>query len=307
MIKEYFYLQFVLTNRKLKDFGFNIIAGYLLIIASFLLLSFYLFHKVSYAQYIYLLFPLYFFIRLSNRERNDFLKINFPEWQYQKIRIIENLLITLPFALFLCLKQGFLVAAILIVMSVLFSVIRIRKKITIVIPTPFSKHPFEFTVGFRNSFFLFPVAYYVATMAIVHNNFNLGVVSLGIVTGVVCCFYFFADNIYYIWIFSFSPSRFLNYKIKKALLYTSLLSAPVLLSLSVFDWQNCWILWLGFILGCLILVMFIFAKYAAFPNEVGIKEFVLIGGAIVCFPLILFIPVYFRNKAIEKLKPILSD
>ena len=306
MIKQYFYLQFVLTNRKLKDFGFNLIAGYLLIIASFLLLSFYLFHKVSYAQYVYLLFPLYFYIRLSNRERNDFLKINFPEWQYQKIRLTENLLITLPFALFLCWKHCFLVAAILLVNSILFSVIRIRKKISIVIPTPFSKNPFEFTVGFRNTFFLYPAAYYIATMAIVHNNFNLGVVALGIVIIIVCCFYFSADNAYYIWIFSLSPTRFLNYKIKKALLYTSFLSAPILLSLSIYYWQNCWILWLGFLLGCFVLVMFIFAKYAAFPNEIGMKELVLIGGAIVFFPLILIVPIYFRSKAIEKLKLILQ-
>jgi hypothetical protein len=144
-------------------------------------------------------------------------------------------------------------------------------------------------------------------MAILHDNFNLGVVALGIVIFIVCCFYFITDNIYYIWIFSLSPTRFLNYKIKKALLYTSLLSAPILLSLSIFYWQSCWILWLGFLFGCLILVMFIFVKYAAFPNEIGMKELVLIGGAIVFFPLILIVPIYFRSKAIEKLKPILHD
>ena len=41
------------------------------------------------------------------------------------------------------------------------------------IPTPFSKKPFEFSTGFRRSFFMFPIAYILTFIAIRVDNFNL--------------------------------------------------------------------------------------------------------------------------------------
>ncbi|MBK7030860.1 MAG: hypothetical protein IPH45_17355 [Bacteroidales bacterium] len=45
------------------------------------------------------------------------------------------------------------------------------------IPTPFSKHPFEFAVGFRKTFLAWLFAYFLTIMAISVGNFNLGVFS----------------------------------------------------------------------------------------------------------------------------------
>ena len=306
MIKPYFHLQYVMTNRKLKDMGFTPIVACLLIAGLFLAVSVTLFHRIGYAQYIYLVLPIPFLSRLSDRQRNDFLKTTFLERQYKTIRLTENLLITLPFALFLCWKQCFLASIPLVMISVLFSLVSGKKTFSFVLPTPFSKHPFEFSVGFRNTFYLFPVAYYLTAMAILHDNFNLGVVALGFIFIIIYTFYLRADNIYYVWIFNLSPTRFLLYKIKKAILYTFLLCVPILLSLSIFYFENSWILLLGFLLGCIFLTMVIYTKYATFPDDIGIGETILLLVSIV-FPPILFVMIfYFRNKAIEKLNTVLE-
>ena len=291
-----------MTNRKLKEMGFIPVVAYLLIVILFLAISFYLFERVDYAQYIYSVFPLFFLSRLSDRQRNDFLKITFRERQYKTIRLIENVLVTVPFALFLCWERCFLSIIPLIVISILFGLVNVKKAVSIVLPTPFSKHPFEFSIGFRNTFYLFPVPYYLTAMAIVHNNFNLGIVALVFLFFLICTFYFRSDNSYYVWIFNLSPTCFLRYKIKKAILYTFSLCLPILLSLSLFYWQNSWILLLGFLWGCIFLTMVIYAKYAAYPDDIGVSEtLILVFSAV--FPLMIF---HFRNKAIEQLKTVLK-
>jgi hypothetical protein len=294
-----------MTNRKLREMGFIPSVAYLLIVGLFLAGSFSLFNKTDYAQYIYFVFPLLFFSRLSNRQRNDFLKTSFLERQYKMIRLIENLLVAFPFALFLCWKQCFLAIIPLFIISIIYSMLKIRELTHWALPTPFSKHPFEFSVGFRNTFYLFPLAYYLTAMAILHDNFNLGVVALIVVFLIVCTFYFRADNIFYVWNFNLSPSRFLHYKIKKALFYTFLLCVPILLSLSVFYLANTWILWLAFLLGNVLLATVIFAKYATFPDDIGIGETLLLVFSAVFSPLLFIMIFHFRNKAIENLNSVL--
>jgi hypothetical protein len=295
-----------MTNRKLRAMGFTPIVAYLLIAGLFLAGSFSLFHKIDSAQYLYLIFPLPFFSHLSNRQRNDFLRVTFLECQYKIIRLMENMLVALPFVLFLCWEQCFLAIIPLLFISILYSLLKIKTFNHLVLPTPFSKHPFEFSVGFRNTFYLFPLAYYLTLMAILHDNFNLGVVALGFLMLIVCSFYFRADNIYYIWIFNLSPARFLRYKIKKAFFYTFLLSVPILLSMSVFYWENCWILWLGFLLGCVFLATVIFTKYATFPDDIGIGETIFLVISAVFFPLLFIMIFHFKNKAIEELNSVLT-
>ena len=295
-----------MMNRKLREMGFIPAAAYLLVTGLFLALSYSLFEKIDYAQYIYLVFPVFFFARLSNRQRNDFLKTTFFERQYKMIRLAENLLIALPFALFLCWKHCFLAIIPLLVLSILYSILKIKSFIHLTLPTPFSKHPFEFCVGFRNTFYIFPIAYYVTVMAILHDNLNLGVVALGLVIIVVCGFYLRADNVFYIWTFSLSPSRFLRYKIKKALLFTFLLCVPILLILSIFHWEYCWVLGIVFLFGSLFLATVIFAKYAAFPNDIGIGETVILMTSALFFPLLFIMVFYFKHKAIEKLNSVLA-
>lgn len=301
-MKEYFILQFKITNRKLNDFGLHPIVGYLLILICFLLLSVYLFYKSELAQYAYILISLALTAKLSEIRRNDFLKLCFNYRQYKLIRIAENFSVTLPFLIFLLYKQSFFGSVILVVLSFLFGLSSFKTSLNYTVPTPFYKRPFEFTVGFRNAFLVFPIAYILTYIAISVDNFNLGIFSLLLIFLVVIGFYPKPENEYYVWVFSLTAKQFIVEKIKTALFYTTVLCLPIILPLCFFYYTNIESLLMFFVIGCVFLMTVIFAKYAAYPDEMNIPEVVIIAIS-VAFPLFIFVfAPYFYLKALKKLK-----
>jgi len=89
-MKEYFKLQYKMTNRKLMAFGAEPFLAYILLVLFFFAVSTYLFFKTQFASYLYILIAFSFFTKLSNKKRNDFLKLSFTKKGYLKIRMLEN-------------------------------------------------------------------------------------------------------------------------------------------------------------------------------------------------------------------------
>ena len=293
-----------MTKRKLSD-GSRPIVGYLL--ALFILLIFVGFSmlllssKLTYAPYIYAFISLSFTLKLSEIKRNDFLKIHFGDKQYRKVRILENLIIAMPFFVFLVYKQYFYLAIVLVAITILIALLSFKVTYNITIPTPFYKTPFEFTVGFRNTFFMFFIAYGLAIIAIKVDNFNLGIFALGIVFLTILGYYLKPENEYFVWSYSCTPAKFLFTKIKIALLFSFCLCLPLLILLSVFYFEH-----IGVLLGCTFLAFMyqttlILAKYSTYPEEMGIIQMIIF--AIGLFPpmLIVIIP-WFAHKSANKLK-----
>jgi hypothetical protein len=305
-MKAYFQLQYRMINRQLSDSGINPVIGYLLVLIIFLGLSLLLFHQTTFAEYIYVLFPLYISLNLPESKRNDFLKICFGDKRYKIIRIIENLTIAFPFIVFLLYKHCFTTSLILLFFSLLTGATTTKTSFSWVIPTPFAKNPFEFTVGFRNTFYLFMIAYCLTGIAIVVGNFNLGAFALILVLLVTWSYYVKPENKYYVWLFSLSPKSFLFYKIKIAFYYSFLLCLPVLLSLSIFYWEHTGILLLCFGLGYTFLVLLILAKYAAFPEEMNVKEVILVVLCLSFPPLLIAVIPYFLPQSVKSLHKILK-
>ena len=297
-----------MTKRKLSD-GSRPIVGYLL--ALFILLIFVGFSmlllssKLTYAPYIYAFISLSFTLKLSEIKRNDFLKIHFGDKQYRKVRVLENLIIAMPFFVFLVYKQYFYLAIVLVAITILIALLSFKVTYNITIPTPFYKTPFEFIVGFRNTFFMFFIAYGLAIIAIKVDNFNLGVFALGIVFLTILGYYLKPENEYFVWSYSCTPAKFLFTKIKIALLFSFCLSLPVLILLSVFYFEH-----IGVLLGCTFLAFMyqttlILAKYSTYPEEMGIIQMIIF--AIGLFPpmLIIIIPL-FAHQSVNKLKNLLK-
>jgi len=114
MIKRYFQLQYRMINRQLKSYGLHPFIAYVLLFAVFVGFSFLLFYpQIIYLPYLYLLVPFYFSFGLAETDRNDFLKICFNNKTYISIRIMENMLVALPFLVFLLYKRCFLIAFLL--------------------------------------------------------------------------------------------------------------------------------------------------------------------------------------------------
>jgi uncharacterized membrane protein YjdF len=99
-MKHYLQLQYKLLLRQFKDFGIEPVLGLFFILVFFIFFSFSIFVKLPYAQYFYALVPFSFITKLAAKNRNDFLKITYPKNEYFKIRVVENVLVVIPFIIF---------------------------------------------------------------------------------------------------------------------------------------------------------------------------------------------------------------
>lgn len=309
MMKEYFKLQYTMNKRKLSD-GSRPIVGYLialLILLAFVGLSIYLFHLVPiYAPYLYVFVSLFFAAQLSEIKRNDFLKFHFENSQYRKVRILENVIITVPFAIFLLYKQEFYLIISLVVAAVLLALLNFKTTYNMVIPTPFYKKPFEFTVGFRNTFFMFPIAYAIVVIAIIVDNFNLGIFALLLVFLSVLTYYHKPEKVYFVWSHSLTATQFLIEKIKTAFLFSFCLCSPIILLLGIFYFENLGTLLLFLFLGYLYLTTLILAKYSDFPNEANPGVSIIIVLCLLIPPFLIVTIPFFAIQSTKKLNVFLQ-
>ena len=289
------------------DFGLPILIGYAILPVVFVLLSNYLFEKTEFANYVYGLFALIFISKLSEPKRNDFLKSIFNTYNYKKLRIVENIIYCLPFTLFLIYKKQFVFSITLNLFVICTMLFNFSTNLNAVIPTPFGKKPFEFTVGFRKSFYVFPIAYFLTYISVSVGNFNLGIFSM-LLIGIICFSYYSKiENDYFVWNYNLSPKEFLIEKTKTCLLFFTFLILPIIITLG-FSFISQIDILIVFILLCYAyLITIIFAKYSSFPNDMSISQGILIGLSLVFPPiLILFIPLFY-SQSIKKLNAILND
>jgi hypothetical protein len=306
-MKEYLKLQHSMLNRKMKGIGLAPFLGYLLMFIGFYWFSIYLFSKTDFAEYFYGLISISALLKLSEKRRNDFLKTTFSISNYSILRIIENLIMVFPFLIFLLYKQSFLVAIILFFFSQLISILNFDSNFNFTIPTPFSKKPFEFPIGFRKTFYVFPFAYFLTYQSIIADNFNLGIASMLLITFVVLSYYSKAENEYFVWSFNLCSRSFLINKIMIGVLFFSFLCLPIIVSLIMFYPNEILTLFALILLSYIYIITIILAKYSVYPNEINLPEIILIGTSIVFPPLLLGIIPFFYTKSIKQLKLILNN
>jgi hypothetical protein len=141
-MNEYFLLQYKLANRKLIELGINPLVGYLLGIAGFILISEYLYLKTEFAKYAILLTALSLMAKTSEINRNAFLLMVFGNKKSRIIRIIENLILCLPFSILLIYHSEFLESILLIAVSLFLAGFSFKTNLSYTLPTPFYKRPF---------------------------------------------------------------------------------------------------------------------------------------------------------------------
>lgn len=304
-MKEYFRLQFKMLNRQLTEWGIEPIIGFAVGFLSFIGISSKLFEETQYAAYIYIALALSFVIKYNDTDRNDFLKLCFSKADYFRVRLIENLIVSIAFILFLLFKEMYLSAIALLISSCLFAIVDLKNKSSFTLPTPFYKHPFEFVVGFRTNFFIYFLAYFLTMMSIIYNNFNLGIFSLILALLACLTYYTNSEDAYYVWIFSVTPKEFIQYKLRNIIQYSTTLCLPIIIILSLFFYKQIAVI-LGFqCLGYLFIFTTMLAKYSVFPEKINIK-FGIIFALTLWFPLLLLLIIpYLYIQTTNKLKEIL--
>jgi hypothetical protein len=296
-----------MTNRKIKEAGLPPLLGYLFVLIAFVLLSAYVFQKTDFAKYLVILISLSSVFKLSENTRADFLLSTFGDKIKMQIRILENTILCLPFVLLLLYKSCFLEANMLFLCSLLLSLFTLQSAFHFTIPTPFSKNPFEFSTGFRKSFFLFPIAYALTFMAIKVDNFNLGLFSMLLIFLVAMSYYPTPEKDYFVWVHAGSPKSFLKKKMTVALSYVMLLASPILISLLIFYPMEFEKTLLFLLIGVLLLPTIILAKYTAYPSEINFPEVIKIALCLFFPPLFVVMIPYLYFKAGANLKYILND
>lgn len=295
-----------MTNRRFKDAGLEPLLAYFILTVGFVALSIYLFQKTEFAQYVYMLFALTLIGKFSETRRTEFLKVCFDDIKLKKIRVTENLVCSLPFLIFLLYKQFFLSALLLCVLTTILALVSYRTTINFSLWTPFSKRPFEFTSGFRNTFYLLFVAYILTVIAVSVNNFNLGVFAMLLVFASTLSYYTKPENEYFVWTYNVTAKEFLFSKIKTALLFSSLLALPITIALAVFFTQTIGILLLFFFVGWAFLISVIVSKYSAYPDEMNIIHGFLLALCIWFPPILVVLIPYLFIKSENRLSSLLK-
>ena len=295
-------------NRHLNDFGVPPLFAYPILLTLFVLSSNFIFYTLEdYAAYGYLLLFISVLIKLSEKKRNDFLKLNFTKKLYNKLRIIENLVISIPFVLYFIYQSEYIFLVYVFISILILSKLITKISSSVVIPTPFGKKPFEFPLGFRNSFYMFPILYWLTYKSIEVGNFNLGIFSLLLLFVTLTTYYSKMENEFYVWSFQYSAEEFLFKKIKIGVLYASILSIPISIFLAFFFSHYILIIVVFNLLCFLYYIQAIIAKYCDFPKKMNLPSSMIFVASLALPPFVLFTFGYFYKKSIQKLKSILHD
>jgi hypothetical protein len=304
-MKEYFKLQFRMLNRQLVELGIEPFLAYIISPILFYFATISLFKEVDFAEYIYFFTAVFLILKLSETNRNRFLKQCFSKLEYFQLRIVENSILALPFLAFLLYNEKILTSLLLLLFASLLPIFNFEIKSNFTIKTPFYKFPFEFTVGFRNTFYVFLGAYFLTYKAISSGNLNLGIFALLLCLAICLSFYLKPENKFFVWIFALTPKEFIAYKLRIILIYATLICLPITISLSVF-FQDKALIIIGIqCLGYFYLYTGMLAKYFSFPDEISIKQVIVFAFLVWLPPLLIIILPYLYLQSIKKLNKIL--
>jgi len=298
-MKEYFLLQNKILNRKFKDsIGFNPLISYFIFLVCFVIIGEYFYYKTEYAPYILTFFSIVISSTFSEEKRVEFLKSCFRNGKVKQIRILENLICSIPVVLFLLYKQEFSLVLILLALNTIIALININVNRNFTIWTPFSQKPFEFATGFRNSILYIVINYVLFIIAIVFKNFELAIFSILILQFITSGFYSNPEDEFMIWIHNQNPKSFLKHKIKTGLYYSTFLVLPMQLTLYFLYPNNIKFILISLPVGWIYLIYYITNKYAHYPNEFNLTQGFKLASTFIFPPLLLFfIPMnYIKSK-----------
>jgi hypothetical protein len=306
-MKYYFFLQYKRISRIIDEFGIPSLIGLVLSPFVFYFISNVFFERLEYANYLYSLIALILVSKFGEKNRNDFLKNTFTSNRYRTIRLLENTIISIPFFAYLIYKQSYWEALVLLIVSIIIFQLNRNNTFTSVIPTPFSKKPFEFIVGFRKTFWVFPIAYFLTYISISVGNFNLGIFSFLIVMLTTLSYYSEPEPIFYVWIYSVNSKGFLNDKIKTAIIFNLLLVAPIIIALLLrFSISDIDLIIIFSLTGILFVISNLLGKYSLFPSKIKLNQAIIIGLCVISPPMLLIIIPYFYNKSTKSLNKYLK-
>lgn len=306
-MEYYFQLQYLMINRKIAAVGIHPHIAYIGGSFVFVIITMLLFYKTVFAPYIVILTCVSMLSSMSESHRLDFLSLTFGDRIKNKIRLLEIGVVCIPFLLALMVYGCYWEALALMIIAFVQSKMTHSFSYNLTLPTPFSNRPFEFLVGFRKSFLLILFAYVLSIIGMYVGNENLAIFAMLFVMLIAMGYHYSPERQFYIWIYQSKPAGFLIHKITTATLYTIVLAFPILGALAIVFPSALRAATILFLLGMLYVWTFILAKYASYPREMHLPEFIMLTFSVYFPPIILIFLPYFYRKATQNLSLILHD
>lgn len=242
----------------------------------------------------------------QDREYWRFLALQFKNGQIIKIGLLRAVLILSPFLLILLLKNQIIPAALMMGLSIPMAFGQGIKASLGTIPSPFSRRPFEFTAGFRQSFWVWILSALILIIAIYVENENLGLFAIALPFLAIISYYSRPEEKEFVWIHGMSPRKFLLHK--AAICFRYSFGSTVLLALihlMAFPAQAH--LAAGvFISGLLISQVAMLSKYAVFPSSFNLLQGITVTMTFFFPPLSLLIIPMLYLRSIRSLKHLLQ-
>ncbi|MEM9529198.1 MAG: hypothetical protein AAGA31_21490, partial [Bacteroidota bacterium] len=271
-MQAYFRLQVRLLERHLRAWGITPWVAVVLVPLFFFGLGLLLLDRTDYAAYAIAFFCLLALTQLGGRERNFFLRIQFLRQTYWRIRLIENGLYLLPFVLLLLFKGFWALALVQTLVGIAMVFLTGDGLGNWVIPTPFSRYPFEFAIGIRKSWPLLLLAAFLLVMGVRVSNFELSLFAYFVVVFTAMGYYGKPEPGFFVWIHHFTPQAFLRRKLLLAIGNLLVLAIPFLLILMFSFPERYGIILVGLFLGVNYLILMVVAKYTAFPDDLAVTQ-----------------------------------
>ncbi|CAG5079200.1 hypothetical protein [Parvicella tangerina] len=305
-MKHYFSIQLKRLIRFFEKRGFSLGLAVALILVLFVGGTYFLHQKTPYAAWIIFGIVVTVLFPLSSRTRYDHLQLIFKSTEVFKVRLLENLLISIPFLI--CMGSLNWVVAVITFVPITVLAFKIRHRILpFSLPTPFQKIPVHFPSGFRKYFFLHLFTIPLAVFAISIENYNLGLFAIILNWLFVFGYFGKVEPLEYVWIHSKTPKQFLMTKIKEGILGSSFIIVPIALVFIAVDFSVWYFPVVIYLLGLINLINLILASYISFPDEMSLPNGILIAITFMLPPLALIGLGYFYTKASQNLKLILND
>ena len=294
-----------MLNRHLKEMGIQPFLAILISLFGLCVGTYFLFSKMEYASWVIVSICILITSKTSESKRVSHLITIFNLKEFRKIRLLENLTIAFPFLIILIVYVEYTPIPLLLLASFLLSFYKAKKTTSFIIPTPFSKRPFEFTSGFRKQLITFIGIYALFGISIAVSNFNLGIFCL--IAIYLTCFSFYSEpeDKLFVWIFNQSPKKFIFDKVKTSLRYSFLMTLPLIVSLLIICPHQYLVISTFSALGLLSIVTMVIAKYSSFPFKMNVPKGIIFSLGVCLPPLLLAIIPYFYSQARTNLKEIL--
>ena len=301
MVLNYIKLQLRLLKRRFVEAGFSALLFYPVILGLHVLLYHFVKAYPTWGAYSVSLINLQVLFTLSDFRRIDFLKTTFTKRDYYNIRLIENSIISSGSIIVLLISGHFVLAAVSIILCVGFLFTTTAFVWTRRIPTPFTKKPFEFIIGFRRTWLLLLILYSIAMLGAIFGNQNLALFGLFCIC--FCCMFYYdqPEPSMVLWNRSRTASQFLMYKIRRGLVQLSLLILPLMGGIVAFFPESYYKVLIVWFLGLFLIPFVICVKYAVFPRKINITEGSILALCLAFYPLVLALIPYYFYKAVSNL------